>query len=157
MIRPARLDDVATLVALIRELAEYERASEQVEIDHAMLTAALFGDEPSAFVRVAEQDGSVVAMVVYFRTFSTWTGHASIYIEDLYVQPHYRGQGIGRQLLLEVARIAVEHDCRRVEWSVLDWNDAAIGFYRSLGAVPLDEWTKFRLAGPALLNFANSA
>jgi ribosomal protein S18 acetylase RimI-like enzyme len=155
MIRPARPSDVAVLLELIRELAEYERAAEEVEIDLTMLERALFGPEPSAFARVATTPGDlVVGMALYYRSFSTWTGLPGIYLEDLYVRPSHRGLGLGKALLACLASTAVEEGCARLEWSVLDWNEPAIAFYRSIGAVPTDEWTRYRLAGPALGDFA---
>ena len=156
VIRAATRNDVPVLVELIGELAEYERARDQVEIDDAMLTRALFGPEPSAYARVADLDDLVVGMAVYYRSFSTWTGQPGIYLEDLYVRPGYRGLGVGRALLASLARLALEEGCRRLEWSVLDWNQPAIAFYQSIGAVATDEWTRYRLDGTALGHFAGS-
>jgi GNAT superfamily N-acetyltransferase len=158
MIRPPTPADVPALIAMIEELAEFERARIEVEINETMLSAALFGPEPSAFVRIAtEDDGSAIGMALYYRSFSTWTGKAGIYLEDLYIRPSHRGRGVGRDLLAAVAKLAVESDCRRLEWSVLDWNEPAIGFYEALGAIAMDEWTRYRLAGPALHAFAASS
>ncbi|MGD0982391.1 MAG: GNAT family N-acetyltransferase [Acidimicrobiales bacterium] len=156
MIRAAIRADIPVLVELIGELAEYERARDEVEIDDMMLERALFGLEPSAFARVATADRLIVGMALYYRSFSTWTGLPGIYLEDLYVRPAHRGLGIGRALLASLARLALDEGCRRLEWSVLDWNESAIAFYRSIGAVALDEWTRYRLAGPALTDFASS-
>jgi GNAT superfamily N-acetyltransferase len=156
MIRAAIRADIPVLVELIGELAEYERARDEVEIDDMMLERALFGPEPSAFARVATADRLIVGMALYYRSFSTWTGLPGIYLEDLYVRPAHRGLGIGRALLASLARLALDEGCRRLEWSVLDWNESAIAFYRSIGAVALDEWTRYRLAGPALTDFASS-
>jgi GNAT superfamily N-acetyltransferase len=147
---------VPVLVELIGELAEYERARDEVEIDDVMLERALFGPEPSVFARVATVDDLVVGMALYYRSFSTWTGRPGIYLEDLYVRPAHRGLGIGRALLASLARLALDEDCRRLEWSVLDWNQPAIAFYQSIGAVATDEWTRYRLAGLALREFASS-
>jgi GNAT superfamily N-acetyltransferase len=156
MIRAATRADVPVLVELICELADYERARGEVEIDEAMLERALFGPEPSAFARVATAAGAVVGMALYFRSFSTWTGLPGIYLEDLYVRPAHRGLGLGKALLASLARLALDEGCPRLEWSVLDWNEPAIAFYRSIGAVPTDEWTRYRLAGSALRDFASS-
>jgi GNAT superfamily N-acetyltransferase len=156
VIRAATRADVPVLVELICELADYERARDEVEIDDLMLARALFGPEPSAFARVATVDDLVVGMALYYRSFSTWTGRPGIYLEDLYVRPAHRGLGVGRALLASLARLALDEGCRRLEWSVLDWNEPAIAFYRSIGAVATDDWTRYRLAGPALRNFASS-
>lgn len=155
MIRPATPTDVPTLVALIEELADFERARSEVEIDEAMLTSALFGPEPGLYAKVAvDADDAIIGTALYFRSFSTWTGHSGIYLEDLYVRPAHRGKGVGKQLLIALAKLAVETGCRRLEWSVLDWNEPAIAFYRSIGAIAMDEWTRYRLAGSALEGFA---
>jgi GNAT superfamily N-acetyltransferase len=156
VIRTAIRTDVPVLVELIGELAEYERAHDEVEIDDMMLERALFGPEPSAFAQVATVDDLIVGMALYYRSFSTWTGRPGIYLEDLYVRPAHRGLGIGRALLASLARLALDEDCRRLEWSVLDWNQPAIAFYHSIGAVATDEWTRYRLAGSALSDFASS-
>jgi len=157
VIRPATKADVPVLVELICELAEYERARSEVEIDASMLESALFGPEPSAFARVATVADDVVGIALYYRSFSTWTGRPGIYLEDLYVRPAHRGLGLGKALLASLARLAQERGCARLEWSVLDWNEPAIAFYRSIGAVATDEWTRYRLAGAALRGFAASA
>ncbi|MGA2802919.1 MAG: GNAT family N-acetyltransferase [Acidimicrobiales bacterium] len=156
MIRAATQVDIPVLVELIGELAEYERARDEVEIDDVMLERALFGPEPSAFARVATADDLIVGMALYYRSFSTWTGLQGIYLEDLYIRPAHRGLGIGKALLASLARLALDEGCSRLEWSVLDWNAPAIAFYRSIGAAAMDEWTRYRLAGPALTDFANS-
>jgi GNAT superfamily N-acetyltransferase len=156
MIRSATKSDVSVLVELIHDLADYERAGGEVEITEAALDHALFGVEPGLFARLWTSESVVVGMALYHRSFSTWTGRPGIYLEDLYVRPSHRGRGIGRSLLVELAKIALDSGCRRVEWSVLDWNESAITFYRSIGAIPLQEWTRYRLAGQALEAFANS-
>ncbi|MCU0622381.1 MAG: GNAT family N-acetyltransferase, partial [Gemmatimonadaceae bacterium] len=115
---------------------------------------ALFGDHPGAEVLIAEADGAPAGFALFFHNFSTFLGRRGLYLEDLFVRPEYRGVGIGRRLLAELAALAVARDCGRLEWSVLDWNAPAIGFYRALGAVPMDEWTVFRLAGDALATLA---
>ncbi|MDP9073621.1 MAG: GNAT family N-acetyltransferase [Actinomycetota bacterium] len=142
------------MVGLVRELAEYERAPDQVELEADQLAEALFGDGPQVFAHVAEHGGQVVGMAVWFVSFSTWTGHHGIYLEDLFVRPAARGLGAGRALVAELARVALARGYTRVEWSVLDWNEPAIGFYRHLGAGAKDDWTVFRLAGTDLTNLA---
>jgi GNAT superfamily N-acetyltransferase len=150
MIRPAVTEDVDALVGLIHELAEYEGYPDAVEIDRGMLAAALFGPAPTVFALVAEVEGTVEGMAIWFLTFSTWTGRNGIYLEDLYVRPEARGSGLGRALLTELARIAVGRGYGRIDWSVLTWNEPALGFYRSHGAAPMDGWIGYRLSGQAL-------
>jgi len=150
MIRPAVPSDVESLVELVHALAEYERSPGSVEIRGDQLSDALFGDSPTVFAHVAEEDGRVVGMAIWFRTFSTWTGRHGIYLEDLYVRDEARGHGVGRALVTALATIARTSGYARLDWSVLDWNASAIRFYESLGAVPMDEWTGYRLAGRAL-------
>lgn len=154
MIRPARSEDVPALVALVNELAAYERAPQEVRLVAGDLEAALFGESPAAFAHVAVLDGEVVGMAVWFLTFSTWTGRHGIWLEDLVVREDLRGHGYGRGLLSALARIALERGYARLEWAVLDWNEPAIGFYRHLGSAPLDEWTTHRVAGEALARLA---
>lgn len=154
MIRTARPADTDSLLQMIHDLAAYERSPESVHIDRDQLHGALFGPSPSVFAHVAEEDGVIVGMAIWFLNFSTWTGRHGIYLEDLFVKPQARGAGHGRALLVTLARLAVEAGYGRVEWSVLDWNQPAIGFYRSLGAEPMEEWTTFRLAGDALAGLA---
>jgi ribosomal protein S18 acetylase RimI-like enzyme len=156
VIRPATRDDLPTLVAFIRELAEFENSIDQVEIDEQLLGAALFGAEPSAFARLAFTEDEAVGMVIYSRTFSTWTGRPGIYVVDLYVKPDHRGLGIGRALLGMLARLAIDEGLARVEWAVLDWNEPAINFYRSLGAVAMEDWFTYRLTGAALRALAEA-
>ena len=150
LIRPAAMDDVGVILRFVRELAEYERLSHEVDATETDLTEALFGARPYAEVILAEADGLPAGFALFFHNFSTFRGRPGIYLEDLYVSPGYRGRGIGRALLGHLAALAVERGCRRLEWSVLDWNEPAIGFYRSLGAVAMDEWTVFRLTGEPL-------
>ena len=149
-IRPATPADVPAVLQLIRDLAAYEREPDAVKATVEMLTATLFGPTPSAEAIVAEVDGVVVGMALFFTNYSTWSGRNGVYLEDLYVRPEARGAGLGKALLVELARLAVERGCARVEWSVLDWNAPAIAFYCSIGAVPKDEWTVYRLDGDAL-------
>ncbi|GAA0218197.1 GNAT family N-acetyltransferase [Actinomadura nitritigenes] len=156
MIRPAVPDDVPAILRLIRDLAEYERALHEVKATEEQLHAMLFGDDPRVHALIAEHEGSVAGFAVWFLTFSTWNGTHGIYLEDLFVDPAVRGHGHGKALLTELARIADERGYERVEWAVLDWNEPAIGFYRSLGAGPQDEWTTYRLTGDALTKLARS-
>ncbi|MFD8701315.1 GNAT family N-acetyltransferase [Kitasatospora sp. NPDC059648] len=152
MIRTAVVTDVPVVLAMIRELAEYEKAPQEAVATEEQLREALFGADPALFGLIAEDDatGEPVGFAVWFLNFSTWRGTHGIYLEDLYVRPAARGGGHGKALLLELARIAVERGYARVEWSVLDWNQPSIDFYKSLGAVPMDEWTVYRLTGEAL-------
>jgi GNAT superfamily N-acetyltransferase len=150
-IRPAAVRDVPVVVSLIRELAAYEREPDAVVATEEHLHVALFGPEPKVFCLVAEDPaGEVVGFAIWFFSFSTWLGRHGVYLEDLFVRPDARGGGYGRSLLTELARIAVRHGCGRLEWAVLDWNEPAQGFYRALGAEPMQEWTTWRLTGDAL-------
>jgi GNAT superfamily N-acetyltransferase len=144
-IRNATVADVPLILQLIRELATYERAPNNVVATEGGLREVLFGPEPSAKVVLAFEENEPVGFAVYFFNFSTWLGLPGLYLEDLFVKPETRGRGYGRALLIHLARIARDRGCGRMEWAVLDWNDPAIGFYRKLGAEPLDEWTVFRL------------
>jgi GNAT superfamily N-acetyltransferase len=148
--------DVPVILELIRELAEYERLSREVVADEELLRESLFGDRRVAEVIIAEERGEPLAFALFFHNFSTFVGRPGIYLEDIYVRPPARGRGIGKALLVLLAKIAVERGCGRMEWSVLNWNEPAIGFYRKLGAVAMDEWTVFRLAGPALEGLAGT-
>ncbi|MFF4339821.1 GNAT family N-acetyltransferase [Kitasatospora sp. NPDC001540] len=151
MIRTATPADVPFVHAMIRELAEYERALPEAKATEEQLHDALFGEHPAVFGLIAEEEsGERVGFALWFRNFSTWRGTHGIYLEDLYVRPEKRGGGHGKALLTELARICVERGYQRLEWSVLDWNEPSIGFYKSLGAVPMDEWTVFRLTDGAL-------
>jgi GNAT superfamily N-acetyltransferase len=156
VIRPAQPQDAAAIYVLIRELAEYERSLDEVVATQDLLASSLFGPEPAVFAHVAEHEGSVVGFALWFLNYSTWLGTHGIYLEDLYVTPAMRGSGLGRALLAELAGICVERGYGRLQWWVLDWNSAAIGFYRSLGAVAMDEWTVFRLTGRPLADLAAS-
>jgi GNAT superfamily N-acetyltransferase len=153
-VRPVRPDDVPALVALVRELADYERALDEVRLTEEQLHERLFGNAPALFGHVAEQDGEVVGMALWFLNFSTWRGTHGIYLEDLYVRPQHRGSGLGRELLRTLAELCVQRGYGRLEWSVLDWNTPSIEFYKAAGAVPMDEWTVFRLTDDALTAFA---
>ena len=144
-IRSATRTDVPLILQLIRDLATYERAPNDVTATENDLVEVLFGDKPSAQVRLAFEGETPVGFAVFFHNFSTWLGRPGLYLEDLFVKPEHRGKGYGRALLVDLARIARERGCGRMEWAVLDWNDPAIQFYRKLGAQPMDEWTVFRL------------
>jgi GNAT superfamily N-acetyltransferase len=150
--REATVADVPRIVELVHALAEYEREADKVEATEDDFTRALFPDAgpPTAFAHVAEVDGEVVGMAVWYVTFSTWTGVNSIWLEDLFVEPEHRGSGCGRELLAALARVCRERGYPRLEWWVLNWNEPSIGFYRSLGAQACDEWTTFRLSGEPL-------
>lgn len=150
MIRPATPDDLPTIGHLIRGLAEYERLSQACVFDEDRVRRDLFGPRPFAEVLLVEDDGVVVGFALFFHNYSTFVGKPGLYLEDLFVEPEFRGRGHGKALLAAVARIAVERDCGRMEWSVLNWNEPAIEFYRSLGAVPMNDWSVYRLTGDAL-------
>lgn len=154
-VRAVRPTDVPTVCRLIGELAHYERSAHQVEITEAHLHRALFDGTPALFGHVGCVGDEVVGFALWFLNFSTWTGTHGVYLEDLYVRPEHRGSGLGRALLGELARLCVRRGYRRLEWSVLDWNASAIGFYRAAGAEPMDEWTVYRLTGAALDRFAS--
>jgi GNAT superfamily N-acetyltransferase len=154
-LRPARESDLDTIIHLIRGLAEYEREPEAVVLHPEELRHHLFGPHPYAEVILAEDDlGGAVGFALFFHNFSTWLGKPGLYLEDLFVVPEERGNGHGRALLARLAAIAVERGCGRMEWSVLDWNTPSIGFYRALGAEPMDEWTTYRLSGGSLAALA---
>ena len=156
IIRRAEPGDEVELNAMIHELAEFERASHECTVTESHLRTALFGDAPTVQGHVAEVDGQAAAGALWFRNFSTWRGLHGVYLEDLFVRPRFRGHGLGRALLATLAGECVERGYGRLEWAVLNWNEPSIGFYRSLGAVSMDEWTTFRLDGPALTSLAAS-
>jgi GNAT superfamily N-acetyltransferase len=149
-IAPAAESDVPLILSFIRKLAEYEKLSHQVVATEALLCETLFGARRFAEVVLAYWAGEPVGFALYFHNYSTFVARPGIYLEDLFVEPTHRGKGIGKALLIHVAKIAVERGCGRFQWAVLDWNTPAIDFYRSLGAEPLDDWTLFRLSGDAL-------
>ena len=157
MIRPAVPADAPAIVQLVRDLAEYERAPEEAVATGSQLHDVLFGPQAAVFCDVAEVEGEVVGMAVWFLSFSTWLGRHGIYLEDLYVTPSRRGDGHGKALLATLARRCVERGYGRLEWSVLDWNTPAIDFYLGLGAVGMDGWTVHRLAGAPLAALATEA
>ncbi|GAA0516730.1 N-acetyltransferase [Saccharopolyspora subtropica] len=154
MIRRATEADVPAMVELVHELARYEKAPEQCHLTEEQLRTALFGPDPALFGHVAEVDGAVVGLALWFLNFSTWEGVHGIYLEDLFVRPDQRGCGLGRALLQTLAAECVARGYARLEWSVLDWNEPAINFYKAAGAVPMDEWTVYRLTGDALRAFS---
>ena len=150
MIREAEPSDVPVVLELVRELATYEREPDAVVATEQDLHAALFGADPSAGCQVATVDGAVVGFALWYRTFSTWQGKPGLWLEDLFVRPEHRASGLGKDLLVSLARICVARGWSRFEWWVLDWNEPAQGFYRSLGARPEDEWTVWRVDGDPL-------
>ncbi|MEY3660671.1 MAG: hypothetical protein RLZZ169_1497 [Pseudomonadota bacterium] len=155
-IRPATALDVPLILDFIRALALYERAAAEVVADEERLRETLFGESPQAKVVLALWEGRPVGFAVYFFSYSTWLARKGLYLEDLFVLPEARGNGVGKALLRQLARIAVEEGCGRLEWSVLDWNQPAIDFYLSLGAVPQSEWTRYRLSGTDLQELAGT-
>jgi GNAT superfamily N-acetyltransferase len=155
-IRPARVEDVPVILQLIRDLATYERAPNDVTATEEQLVDVLFGERPAAEVLLAFESQSPVGFAVFFYNFSTWLGRPGLYLEDLFVKPEMRGKGYGRALLVELAKIARDRECGRMEWAVLNWNEPAIKFYRTLGAKPMDEWTVFRLTSGEIAKLAES-
>ena len=149
-IRPAIADDLDLVIGFIRALAEYERLADAVVLDAATLRSHLFGDKPMAEVLIGEIDGVPQGLALFFHNFSTFEGRPGIYLEDLFVEPEARGSGLGKALLARLAQLAVERGCARLEWSVLDWNEPSIAFYKALGARAMDDWTINRLDGAAL-------
>lgn len=149
-IRSARAEDIPLIAQFIRDLAEYERLAHEVRFDEAVLQAKLFGPRPYAEVLIGEIDGEPQGFALFFHNFSTFEGKPGIYLEDLFVRPEARGSGLGKALLKRLAALAVERDCARLEWSVLDWNEPSIQFYLGLGAKAMDEWTIYRIDGGAL-------
>ncbi len=145
IIRKAEEKDVPQIFNFIKELAEYEKLSSEVTATEETLKKSLFGERPYAEVLIAEYENEPAGHAIFFHNFSTFVGRPGIYLEDIYVRPHLRGKGIGKNLLLHLIKIAKERNCGRVEWSVLDWNKPSIEFYKKMGAVPMDEWTVFRM------------
>ncbi|ODU68979.1 MAG: diamine acetyltransferase [Novosphingobium sp. SCN 66-18] len=156
-IRPATPADLPLIGAFIRELAEYEKLAHEVRFDEAVLGAKLFGPRPYAEVVIGEVDGAAQGFALFFHNFSTFEGRPGVYLEDLFVRPAARGAGLGKALLAHLAALAIERDCARLEWWVLDWNEPAIGFYKALGARPMDEWTVMRVDGEALARLGAKA
>lgn len=153
-IRPAIAADLPLIAELIRALADYEKLAHEVRFDEAVLRDNLFGPRPYAEVIIGEIDGAPQGFALFFHNFSTFEGRPGVYLEDLFVRPAARGSGLGKALLSRLAAIAVERDCARLEWSVLDWNEPSIGFYKALGARMMDEWTVMRVDGAALSTLA---
>lgn len=155
-IRLARPGEAGLVLDFVRELAAYEKLSHEVEATEAGMADALFGSDPRLFCAIAEWNGEPVGFAVWFLNFSTFSGRHGVYLEDLYVRPSHRGKGIGRALLVYLAKECVDNDWSRLQWAVLDWNAPSIAFYKSLGAVMLDDWTLCRVSGPALTRLAGS-
>jgi GNAT superfamily N-acetyltransferase len=149
-IRPARKEEVGIVLQLIHDLAHYEKAPNEVEATEKELLATIFVDNPKVFCDVVDVDGEIVGMAIWFLNYSTWQGKHGIYLEDLYIKSEYRGHGYGKALLKHLAKICDDKGYGRFQWWVLDWNSPAIEFYRSLGAVAMDEWTVYRVSGNAL-------
>ena len=156
-IRPATAADVPIILELIRALATYERAPNEVTATEDGLNKVLFGEKPAAEVLLAFENETAVGFAVFFHNFSTWLGRPGLYLEDLFVRPEDRGKGYGRALLIHLAKIARDRGCGRMEWAVLDWNEPAIQFYRKLGAKPMDDWTVFRLKRDGIAKLADAA
>lgn len=155
-IRPATAEDLPLIADLIRALADYEKLAHEVRFDEAVLGQKLFGPRPYAEVVIGELDGTPQGFALFFHNFSTFEGKPGIYLEDLFVRPEARGSGLGKALLSHLAALAIERDCARLEWWVLDWNEPSIGFYKSLGAKFMDEWTVMRVDGKALLHLGGN-
>ena len=155
-IRPATPNDIPQILQFIRELADYEELTHEVTATEDLLHQHLFGPRPVAECLIAELDHAPIAFALFFHNFSTFKGRPGIYLEDLFVRPEARGRGIGKRLLAYLARTAVERRCARLEWAVLDWNEPSINFYKAIGAVPMDEWTTYRLTGDALRKMAGT-
>jgi len=155
-IRPARPGEASLVFQFVRELAEYEKLEHEVQATEAMIDAALFGEQPRVFCDIAEWDGEPVGFAVWFLNFSTFSGRPGIYLEDIFVRPPFRGRGVGKALMVHLARKCVENGWARLQWSVLDWNTPSIEFYKSLGGVLLDEWTVVRVSGDALTRLAKA-
>jgi GNAT superfamily N-acetyltransferase len=153
-IRPANKTDVPLILSFIRGLAEYERLSHEVTANEERLMETLFGDDPGAEIVIASFDDQPAGFALFFHNYSTFLAQRGLYLEDLFVKPEFRSRGIGKALLLHLAKLAVERKCGRLEWAVLDWNEPAISFYKSLGAKPMDDWTVFRVTGDALNELA---
>ena len=154
-IRLAIPDDAENIHRLIYKLAVYEKAPDEMVATVAQIKESLFNESPVAFCHVAEVDGQIVGIALWFLNYSTWLGKPGIYLEDLFVQPEFRGHGIGKGFMKTLAQLGIERGYERFQWWVLDWNEPSIEFYKSLGAVAMDEWTVFRLSGGALKKFAN--
>jgi GNAT superfamily N-acetyltransferase len=157
VIRFARKEDSPRIHTLIKDLALYEKAPLEAKATLEQINESLFSDDPHAFCHVVEVDGTVVGISIWFLNYSTWLGKPGIYLEDLYIDPAYRGKGFGLALLKELAKICIERDYERLQWWVLDWNEPSIEFYKSLGAEAMDEWTVYRVSGDALKKLATNS
>lgn len=153
-IRPATIDDTTEILALIYELALYEKAPEEAIATEADIHASFFSEDPKVFCEIVEVDGVIAGFAIWFLNYSTWLGKHGIYLEDLFVRPQYRGRGFGKALLQHLAAKCEENGYGRFQWWVLDWNEPSIEFYKALGAVPMDEWTTYRVTGQALKDLA---
>jgi GNAT superfamily N-acetyltransferase len=156
VIRFAQKEDSPRILALIQDLALYEKAPLEAKATLEQINESLFSANPHAYCHVAEDNGLVVGISIWFLNYSTWVGKPGIYLEDLYIDPAHRGKGFGLAFLKELAKICIERDYERLQWWVLDWNEPSIEFYKSLGAVPMDEWTVYRLSGDALKKLGSS-
>lgn len=156
VIRAARIDDAPVILQLIKDLAEFEKAPDQVSAEVGDIVATIFDKDPKVFCELVEIDGVIAGMAIWFLNYSTWQGKHGIYLEDLYIRPEYRGRGFGKALLKHLAQICIDRDYGRFQWWVLDWNSPAIEFYRSIGAEAMSEWTVFRVSGPALETLGES-
>ena len=157
LIRRARPGDETEIVAMIRELAEFERAADECTVTESQISTALFGDDPVGFCHIAEVDGDAAAVALWFRNFSTWDGVAGIYLEDLFVRPQFRRRGLARALLASLARECVDNGYSRLSWAVLDWNVNAIGLYDAVGGRQMSEWITYRVSGPELSALADES
>ena len=154
-IRPAKATDIDEILALIYELALYEKAPEEAKATESQIRESFFGDNPKVFCELVEVDGDIAGFAIWFLNYSTWQGKHGIYLEDLFIRPQFRGRGFGKALLKHLAQICVERGYGRFQWWVLDWNEPSIEFYKSIGAVAMDEWTVYRVTGDALIDLAN--
>ena len=155
IIRPAKENEVGIVLQLIHDLAHYEKAPNEVEATEKELLETIFAKEPRVFCDLVEVDGDIAGMAIWFLNYSTWQGKHGIYLEDLFIKPEYRGKGYGKALLQHLAKLCDDRGYGRFQWWVLDWNSPAIEFYRNLGAVAMDEWTVYRVSGPALKELGN--
>jgi GNAT superfamily N-acetyltransferase len=155
-IRRAGIDDVTEILALIYELALYEKAPDEAKATREQIIESFFSDDPKVFCDIVEVDGAVAGFAIWFLNYSTWQGKHGIYLEDLFIRPQYRGKGYGKALLKHLAQICEDRGYGRFQWWVLDWNEPAIEFYKSLGAIAMDEWTVYRVSGQALAQLAQS-
>ena len=154
-IRPAQATDIDEILALIYELALYEKAPEEAKATESQIRESFFGDNPKVFCELVEVDGDIAGLAIWFLNYSTWQGKHGIYLEDLFIRPQFRGRGFGKALLKHLAQICIDRGYGRFQWWVLDWNEPSIEFYKSFGAVAMDEWTVYRVTGDALTDLAN--